>query len=580
MSEATTPIQPTNRELLTWLTGITRPVHAPLLLSTCFRFINLTMDVVLFAWAAWTVVNALAGQPIGSHLIAIVIVAAIKALAYYLEQFLGHFVAFKALELLRGYAFSKLWPQAPMITTRTRSGDLLASLTRDVDRIEVVYAHTFAPVISAIVVPPIIFLAIGMNIGWLVVLPPAVCYLLAMTLVPWLGARDSFEATTTQLAHRADLVSHVTDSVFGAEEVVGYGLEHERLDRMEELGTIVAADTRRPALFRGLRRGLNISLAALSVVGLAFAGQASGVDPALVIALSAGMLRIFEGPKGVEDAVGALDASFASARRIWTIAHSDYGVVDGELDYPAGSPADSASSSIPASPTTPAIEWRNVTYHYPLTGDDSQPALRDANIVIPRGSHTVFVGHSGSGKTTAAQLLLRFDDPSTGEILVNGVNARDIRLEELRSHVVLVTQKNQILDTTIADNVRLGAPNASEEDVWAALEMAELADEVYAMPDGLQTRTGQDGTQLSGGQAQRLGLARALIMKPEVLVLDEFSANLNVELDARIRERLARELPGVTIIEVTHRLAHTEHADQVYSFERGTVRPIESAISL
>lgn len=91
------------------------------------------------------------------------------------------------------------------------------------------------------------------------------------------------------------------------------------------------------------------------------------------------------------------------------------------------------------------------------------------------------------------------------------------------------------------------------------------------MPDGLHTRTGQDGTQLSGGQAQRLGLARALIIKPEVLVLDEFSANLNVELDARIRERLARDLPEVTIIEVTHRLAHTEHADQVYSFDRGTV---------
>lgn len=92
-----------------------------------------------------------------------------------------------------------------------------------------------------------------------------------------------------------------------------------------------------------------------------------------------------------------------------------------------------------------------------------------------------FVGHSGSGKTTAAQLLLRFDDPTAGDILINGVPVRDIRLDELRSHVVLVTQKNQILDTTIADNVRLGAPNATDEEVWAALEMAELADEVRAM---------------------------------------------------------------------------------------------------
>ncbi|WP_216404599.1 amino acid ABC transporter ATP-binding/permease protein [Arcanobacterium phocae] len=549
--------QPSNRELLRWLTGITRPVHTPLLFSTFFRFLNLSLDIVLFAWAGWTVMNALAGQPIGFHLGGIVIVAVVKALAYYLEQFLGHFVAFKALELLRGYAFSKLWPQAPMISTQTRSGDLLASLTRDVDRIEVVYAHTFAPVVSALVVPPIFFLSLGMNISWIVVLPPAICYLLAMTLVPWLGARESFSATSTQLAHRADLVSHVTDSVFGAEEVVGYGLEVERLDQMNHLAGIVTADTRRPALFRGLRRGLNISLSALSVIGIAFAGYASGLEPALTVAIAAGALRLFEGPKGVEDAIGALDASFASARRIWTIAHSDYGVADGERDFPTSSDEDAM------------IEWRNVTYRYPQTADDSEVALKDINVVVPRGSHTVFVGHSGSGKTTAAQLLLRFDDPTAGDILINGVPVRDIRLDELRSHVVLVTQKNQILDTTIADNVRLGAPNATDEEVWAALEMAELADEVRAMPDGLETRTGQDGTQLSGGQAQRLGLARALIMHPDVVVLDEFSANLNVELDARIREHLA-QLP-VTIIEVTHRLSHTEQADQIYSFDRGDV---------
>lgn len=166
----------------------------------------------------------------------------------------------------------------------------------------------------------------------------------------------------------------------------------------------------------------------------------------------------------------------------------------------------------------------------------------------------------------AAQLLLRFDDPSAGRVLVNGVDARTIRLDELRSHIALVTQKNQILDATIADNVRLGKPDATDEEVWAALEMAEFAGEVRDMPDGLATRTGQDGTQLSGGQVQRLALARALITKPSVLVLDEFSANLNVELDARIRERLAAELPGVTIIEISHRLAHTEGTDQVVSF--------------
>lgn len=555
--------EPTTRELLRWLTGITRPVHSPLLFSTFFRFINLSLDMVLFAWAAWTVVQALAGEAIGFHLGGIVVVAVVKALAYYCEQFLGHFVAFKALELLRGYAFSQLWPQAPMITTRTRSGDLLASLTRDVDRIEVVYAHTFAPVVSAIVVPPVFLIAVGANIGWEIVAVPTVCYLIAMTFVPWLGARESFTNTNTQLAHRADLVSHVTDSVFGAEEVVGYGLEADRLATMDALGTTVAGDAARAARYRGARRGMNIALSILSVIGVAFGGYIAGVEPVLVVALAAGSLRMFEAPKGVEDAVGALDASFASARRIWGIAHSSYGVADGDQPFPV-----SGSAGVDAGADAGAgvsITWENVTYSYPGM-EHVRPVLSDFNAAIPAGSHAVFVGRSGSGKSTAAQLLLRFDDPSAGRVLVNGVDARTIRLDELRSHIALVTQKNQILDATIADNVRLGKPDATDGEVWAALEMAEFAGEVRDMPDGLATRTGQDGTQLSGGQVQRLALARALITKPSVLVLDEFSANLNVELDARIRERLAAELPGVTIIEISHRLAHTEGTDQVVSF--------------
>ncbi|WP_434699982.1 ATP-binding cassette domain-containing protein [Trueperella pyogenes] len=186
-------------------------------------------------------------------------------------------------------------------------------------------------------------------------------------------------------------------------------------------------------------------------------------------------------------------------------------------------------------------------------------------------------GRSGSGKTTAAQLALRFDDPTAGAIYINGVDIRSIRLDELRAHIALVSQRNQILDATVAENVRLGVPEASDDDVWQALDIACIADEIRAMPEGLQTPTGQDGALLSGGQGQRLALARAVLMRPKVLILDEFSSNLNVDLDKQIRQKLANRLAGVTIIEITHVNGDDESIDHTAQFGLPCARRQDSA---
>ncbi|WHU61640.1 ABC transporter ATP-binding protein [Trueperella pyogenes] len=554
--------EPTVRELVAWLTSITRPVHRPLIVSTIFRIVNLSCDILLFGYAGWAVYRALAGQMTALDIAWIIVIALVKAFAYYVEQFLGHFVAFKALELLRGYAFSRLWPQAPMVSMRSRSGDLLASLTRDVDRIEVVYAHTFAPVISAFIVPPVFLVTAGALLGWEVIAITALAYLVAMAVVPALGARESLDSTSRQLGTRARMVAHVTDSVFGVEEVVGYGLERERLAQTDQLGGVIEDDAARSAMFRGLRRGLNIALSALAVIGVAYGGVFSGIDAGLVVAIAAGTLRLFEGPKGVEDAVGALDASLASARRIWHIAHGEDGVVDGDRPFPAGERV--------------SVQWSNVTYSYP-DAPRERPVLEEFSFHVPAGSHAAFVGRSGSGKTTAAQLALRFDDPTAGAIYINGVDIRSIRLDELRAHIALVSQRNQILDATVAENVRLGVPEASDDDVWQALDIACIADEIRAMPEGLQTPTGQDGALLSGGQGQRLALARAVLMRPKVLILDEFSSNLNVDLDKQIRQKLANRLAGVTIIEITHVNGDDESIDHTAQFGLPCARRQDSA---
>ena len=547
---------PSTYGLIRWLTSITRPVHPPLLVSSVLRCVNLGLELVLFGLAGLLVASFASGHPISGLLLWIVVVALAKALAYYAEQFTGHYVAFKALELLRGHAFASLWPKAPAVVLRNRSGDLLPTLTRDVDRIEVVYAHTFAPLVSAFVVPTAALVTVGSLAGWDLVTIPAVCVALALLVVPFMGLRRSLHSTAEGLRLRGQLTAHATDSVYGIDEILSYGHQSSRIEELDTLGSRVRDAALPPLDFKGLRRGTNLALTLISATSIVWTGILGHTDPLVVATLAAASLRLFEGPRGVEDAVGYLDHSLSAARRLWELCHAPEAVSDGPQELHLEAP--------------PSIEWRDVDYHYPGAMPGNL-ALSGISVTANAGGWTVFVGASGSGKSTAAQLLLRYDEVTGGDILINGISVRDYTLDSLRRAIVLVPQRGQVLDTTIAENLRLGAPDATDEDLWHALAVAELADEVRAMPQELATRTGRDGRELSGGQLQRLCLARALLVKPRVLVLDEFTANLNTDLESRIRDNLEHALPGLTAIEITHRLEHLGSADRVFEFDQGRV---------
>jgi len=546
-------------QLVRWLTSITRPVHKPLLASTFFRLINLSLDIALFGLAGGGVVAIVTGHARTSIILALlVVIALLKAVAYYLEQLTGHYVAFKALELLRTAVFAQLWPKAPGIVAYSRSGDVLTSLTRDVDRIEVVYAHTFAPVVSAYIVPTAAILITGAVVGWGIVVVPAVCIALALLVVPFVGLRRSMHATQHTLELRRDLSHHLSDSVFGTEEVVGYGRQSERVEQADRLSDAIARSAAKARTATAFRRGANTLLMLVSVVGVAACCAHSGQAAVLTAALTAGTLRLFEGPRGVEDAAGYLDHSLTAARRLWDMSHAPAAVEDGPEEY------------IPSA--APTISWENVSFAYETPeGSPAGFALDNVSIHVPARGHVVLVGPSGSGKTTTIQMLLRYADPASGRVLLDGVPITRYTLDSLRRAVVVVAQKNQLLDATIGENIRLGAPTADDDAVWNALRLAGLDEEIRQMPGGLATPVGQNGGKLSGGQAQRLCLARALLMKPHVLVLDEFTANLNTALEARIRENLAREMPELTIVEVTHRLESVHDADEVIMFDRGRV---------
>ncbi|MDY5153944.1 ATP-binding cassette, subfamily B/ATP-binding cassette, subfamily C [Actinobaculum suis] len=588
--------QLSTRQLIGWLTGITKPVHGPLLISALCRAVQILADIAMFALAGYAAVAAVVGvvdpeTGAGSTatgtgdgsfgfswwiVAGIAACAVLKALFRYLEQFTGHYVAFRALEILRTYVFSKLWPKAPAVVIRQKSGDILASLTRDVDRIEVFYAHTVAPLAVAYLLTPALIIIGGITCGWKILAGAAICLLVSLCIIPYLGFSSSLRATEKLLGARADLTQHVTDTLYGMDEVLAFARAAERAEEMDEIGGQVSRHAR-PARFANAQRtGLNTILSAAGTISVLALGAGTVPAPCLA-ALALAVLRSFELPRSIEEATAALDASLAAARRLYDISQEPAAVTDGPKELGAGTAEFPQATPVSAREaeliTGPAIDVENLSFTY---AGAPAPVLQDVTLHVPAGGRAVILGRSGSGKSTLLHLLVRYFDPENGQICLDGEPLTQFTLDSLRRNVVEVSQRNQLLAGTIADNLRLGAPQATSAEIWQALEIAGLAAEVREMPQGVDTKVGGQGGHgrptgyaLSGGQVQRLSLARAILMRPRVLLLDEFASSLNPDLEAQIRAQLAEALPGLTIVEVSHRPEAAAGADVVAHMDRG-----------
>ncbi len=552
------------RALVGWVLQVTRPVLAPLALSTLCRIADQLLGVTIFALGAGAVVGVAtqaAGRlPLGTLVGLLVAACLLKALLRYGEHFLGHLVAFKALELLRAEIFHALVPRAPRVMLGERSGELMTRATKDVDRIEIFFAHTLAPVVSAVVVPLVVLVTIGVTTSWPVAAAAAPFLLAALVVVPLLGHRSSLAASRRGAATRARLAHHVTDTLQGMREVVGYGRSAERLAETDAFGASVARDARPPGWWASVRRCADQMLLLAAAIGMVCVGleesRSGGIDLVGLAASIAAVVRLTEPVRSVEELAAAAGASLASLERVWATVHGPVLVPDGADDLP------------PATGPGREVRWHEVTYAYPGA---PRPALADVSVTAPAGRWTCLVGASGSGKSTLADLALRFDDPASGTVTVDGTDLRRLRTDALRREVALVTQRPYLMRGTVAENLRLAAPDASDADLADACRVAAVHDDVAALPDGYGTMVGEQGATLSGGQAQRLALARMLLARPRVLVLDEFTAHLDPDLAAHVRASVREHLPQATIVEVSHRIGALAGVDQVVVLDAGRV---------
>jgi ATP-binding cassette subfamily B multidrug efflux pump len=229
-----------------------------------------------------------------------------------------------------------------------------------------------------------------------------------------------------------------------------------------------------------------------------------------------------------------------------------------------GAPA----SPLPAGPEPGRLELRNVEFRYPGA---EQPVLHDISLTALPGKTTAIIGGTGSGKTTLVNLIPRLIDVTAGSLLVGGVDVRELDPAQLSAAVGLVPQKPYLFSGTVATNLRYGNQRATDEDLWRALEIAQARDFVERMPDGLDSPVAQGGTNVSGGQRQRLAIARALVHQPQIYLFDDSFSALDYATDARLRSALAAEVTGATMIIVAQRVSTIRHADQILVLDAGRI---------
>ncbi|MCA0443996.1 MULTISPECIES: amino acid ABC transporter ATP-binding/permease protein [Corynebacterium] len=511
----------------------------------------------------WAVIGVIAG------------LALLKAILRYVEQYLGHLAAFRLLGELRLWIVERLIPQAPAVTDGLGTARIHTIAIRDVDRVEVFFAHTIAPAVTAVLIPLMAVVTAALTAGAL----PAIALTLTFAVGFVIALAGSKKATTEASATnstRTDIAQYIADTLRLREEILIYGAAEQRLRGLRELDEQLAQKMRTG----GKRAGLRSGATGLRIWGGSIAVFCAGIPalsadyrmlPAVLVTTSlvAGTASSMD---SIERLASSLPAGLNAVTRIRELAAQPPTVEEPKTPDAETSLSESTSS-------VPALELRDVSYRYP--GAD-HPALSDISLRIATGQFIGVVGPTGSGKSTLSRLTQRHVDPDAGEVIINGHNARDLGSTNVCRAVVVADQNPFLMEATVAENLCLGAPDGCEvpESLmhWA-LELAAI--NPAEMP--LDRPIGRRAQRLSGGQRQRLALARTYLRavladgtKPndlaahlagKIVIFDEATSHQDPLTQARIVDN-ARAC-GATCIFIAHRLQTLAEADDILVIENG-----------
>ncbi|MGH7052851.1 MAG: ABC transporter ATP-binding protein [Stellaceae bacterium] len=495
------------------------------------------------------------GAPFGTLLILLAVTAPLAGLLHWLESWLAHDIAYRLLAELRIALFQKLDTLAPAYLLRRRSGDLIALASQDIETIEYFFAHTVAPALVAVLIPSAVLAALFV-LAW-----PVAVALLPFVLYAGLApvvTRARIDRLGAEAREALGLLgAHVTETIQGLADLLAFQAvatrRHAFIERVRDTQSLrlelladLSAQTARLETVTGLG---GLAVAATGAWMVAEHQLGATTLPLLVLVALAAFLPISE----IAQVSRQLADTIASTRRLYAVHQAEPAVCDG-------------ASCPPAPKGGSAIRFEAAGFAYP---GSSRPALEAVSLAIPAGRTVALVGPSGAGKTTLANLLLRFWDPQDGRILIDGVDLRDFVLDHLRARISLVSQDTYLFNDTLRANVALALPDADEAAIRRALDQAALASFVRSLPQGLDTIVGERGVQLSGGQRQRVAIARAFLKNAPTLILDEATSHLDAVSEAQVRQALAALMRERTTLVIAHRLSTVRNADLIAVLDHG-----------
>ncbi len=457
--------------------------------------------------------------------------------------------------ILRADLLAHAMALGPSWASGSRLGEVQATIVEGVDGLDPYYSDYLPQLLITAVLPASIVAGMTFVHG------PSAAFLGACLLVTLVVPRIKDAALLRQGSERwrtyLELSSDYMESMQGIPTLRTFGAAERRRDALEARSDSVYAATMRPLRTSLLENGITVGFTLLGTAG------------AVLLAT----IAVTDGRREPLAALLVLLLSIECFRPVRDLSkawHSGYlgltasGGVDTILGATPDVP-DSGTHQLTLT-TPPDLQVSQVSYTYP--GAD-RPALREVSLTLPAGGLIAVVGPSGAGKSTFASLLSRRLDPDRGSITIDDIDLRTVSLESLRENMAIVPQHTHLFHDTVAANVRLGAPDATDQQVWDALRDANAAAFVEDLPEGLSTVLAEDGDSLSGGQRQRLALARALVRRTPVLLLDEPTSNVDREADVQIMDALARLRGQHTVIVVAHRLDSIMHADTVIVLANG-----------
>ena len=552
--ENTTKQRRSSIKIMGKMIGLVKPLAHIMTAAVFLGTLGYLCAIFLTITAGHGVLLAMKGQRVTKYLIILVVLAVMRGILHYAEQYCNHFIAFKLLAIIRHQVFAVLRKLCPAKLDGREKGNLISIITTDIELLEVFYAHTISPIMIAILTSLIMVVFIGKFHVYAGIF--AVCsYLLVGCVIPlWNGSKGGQKGMEFRSGF-GNLNSFVLESLRGIDETIQYGQGKKRKAQISEKSIELGKMQKDLNCMEAMQRAVTDLVILCCSFGMFFLMyhlyQAGNVTFDAMLLATIAMMGSFGPVTALSSLSNNLNQTLASGERVLSLLEEEPMVEESEGE---------------ADISFEGASVEDVTFAY-----DEEVILKDCNINMKQGKVIGICGKSGCGKSTLLKLLMRFWDVNKGNIKISDQNVKEIPTKTLRNTQSYVTQDTELFHDSIANNIAIGKPGAAREEIIKAAQKASIHDMIMSLPNGYDTEVGELGDTLSGGEKQRIGIARAFLHDSPMLLLDEPTSNLDSLNEGIILKSLKEESKGRTVVLVSHRESTMGIADDVYHMDAGRV---------